>query len=340
MSRDPVAAIDEWRKLRAGSYSASESEIPTRPSHVSVAVGPIRFALGVNGEPRILLPLDERERLPKLEQTPSLKFADVAYRMDGRSRRFLDITCLSASLENVFAEVADEILTRVLQGGSCPSATQQTLIDFRTLLLMQNASDIEETAVAGLIGELLVLNRLLERSSDAWRTWRGPDGDRHDFRSGQDSIEVKTTNRPANTVVTISAIDQLQVPTGGSLHLDHVVLEPVAGGVLSVAALAASVLAKANRPAEIVDRLSRLGCPAPDAPEWNRTTYRLEREQVFEVRPGFPRIEAADFKDEQVPAGIVDIEYQIDLNLASTFRISSDAAEALEERMIACLSKS
>ena len=223
------------------------------PTDVSAAAGPVRLAVGANGEPRLLLPLTSRETPASVDAGNALSVSVSSFSYKGTRLRFLDLVCVREDLETVFAEVVDEILARIGGGDG-------TIRDFRSLLTRARTKDVRIGRVAGLVAELLVLNRLLDRSPSAWRAWRGPEGDRHDFRVGDTSLEVKASLRAGTSGVTINGLDQLEAPTGGTLYLLHIVLEPVTGGILSLGSLAQSAMSKVPEPARIETLLAAAGC--------------------------------------------------------------------------------
>src|SRR5690606_15396904 len=112
-------------------------------------------------------------------------------------------------------------------------------------------------------------NRLLDADSGAWRAWRGPAGDRHDFRNSDLSIEVKCSLRRGATLITINGLHQLEAPSGGTLFLQHFELENVPGGMLTVNSLGNAALAKADDPMRLRELLAAVGCPDVAAEAWN-----------------------------------------------------------------------
>lgn len=331
-----ATAKETWTVLRMGGYDSGGLEIPTISTGISTPAGPVRLALGPNGEPRVLLPLKDREAPATPTALASIAIGISALTHNGRPSRFLDLTCLSHDLETVFGEVVDEMLARITAGASCVSAANSTIEDFRSLLMRTSGREVEVTTVAGLIGELLILNRLLDRASSSWRAWRGPTGDRHDFRTGSTSLEVKTTLRSSTPVITIHGLEQLEPPSGGSLHLIRLVLEPVNGGILSISSLARGALNKADDPERLRGLISAIGCDDFDAPDWNHHSFRLESETVYEVRPGFPRLTSSMLTTRTVPAGVSGVSYQIDLSLATPFILSPDAFSKIEQELSEC----
>ena len=322
-----------WGLLRAGGHVGGGLEIPTIPTDVSSVEGPVRLAVGANNEPRLLLPLSRREMPTLVDTGNALSVSVSSFSYKGTHLRFLDLICVRDNLETVFEEVVDEILARIGHGDGCADAAQSTIADFRALLMRAHADDVSTSRVAGLVAELLVLNRLLDRSPSAWQAWRGPTGDRHDFRVGDTSLEVKASLRSATSGVTINGIGQLDAPTGGTLHLLRIVLEPVTGGILSLATLARSAMSKADEPPRIETLLNAAGCPDAFAEEWNRHSFRRESELLYEIRPGFPKLTRTMLKDGFLPHGVHDVTYTIDLSVAEDFRCQTAEYRDLEAKL-------
>ena len=325
---------DSWTILRSGGQQPSGIEIPTKPSRVSTVHGAIRLALGANGEARLLLPLGGGESAKGLVGAPTLSIDISIYREAGIPRRFLDLTCLASELETVFAEVAEQILSRVEAGSGCMDAARSTIEEFRALLVRPPSADVTLPKIAGLVGELLVLKRLLDRSPKAWKCWRGPAGDRHDFAMWTTALEVKVTLRRGKTEISINGLEQLAEPAGGKLFLQHLELEAVGAGMLSVSSLAHASLDIASQPDRVRELLSALGCHDVDDPAWNTTNFRLEAEGLYRVAPGFPRLVRSSFPGGIIPDGISNVCYSADLAGAAEFRIDPADAGGVEEMLI------
>jgi hypothetical protein len=245
--------------------------------------------------------------------------------------------CTAKHLEAAFADVVDAILVRVDQGLSSLEAAWTTLEDFRSLLLEQADAGPTVERIAGLAGELLILNRLIDYSSAAWRAWRGPAGDRHDFRSGSTSLEVKTTLKRGKSTIVVHGLNQLEPNTGGILYLCHLTLEPSAGGLLSIAALAHRALSRADDPGQLQATLADAGCQAPGSAQWNRHQFNLEAEAFYEVSDEFPRLVPALLKGGQAPVGVSAVEYNVDLATASSCLRDLVRQESVEDELVKCL---
>lgn len=323
-----------WAILRAGSSDSSGLEIATLPAGVSTANGPVRFALGRNGEARLLLPLSDRESGKEVTGAAALQITVSTYTQRSKQQRFLDLTCQAKELERVFAELGDEVLSRVAAGVSCEEAARSTIEEFRSLLVRPNAMRSSVSQVAGLIGELIFLNRLLDRDPAAWKSWRGPAGDRHDFASESHSLEVKTSLSKGRTTISINGFDQLERPAGGSLHLLHFELEAASGGMLSVEALGSAALGKASEPEKLQQLLSALGCEDVRDPAWNHTAFRLEAESLFRVEDGFPRLVPSMLAAGSPLVGVSNVSYATDLSTAKEFRVDLAETAKIEEEFL------
>lgn len=331
------AATDGWTILRAGDPASSNLEIPTVKTEVISAAGPVRLAVGPDGEPRVLLPLGERETVRTIVEAPSLRIVVTHLTQAEKQLRFLDIMCTAKHLESAFADVVEAIFSRVKQGLSCLEAAWTTLEDFRSLLLAQADAGPTIEKVAGLAGELLILNRLIDRSPGAWRAWRGPAGDRHDFRSGSTSLEVKTTMKQGKSTIVVHGLNQLEPNAGGSLHLSHLTLEPSAGGLLSIAALARSAFARVDHPGQLQATLADAGCADPGSTPWNRHQFNLEAEAFYEISEEFPRLIPASLTGGKVPVGVSAVAYNVDLAMASSCLRDQVRQRSIEDELVKCL---
>lgn len=325
-----------WSILRTGAGEPSGLEIATVPAGVSTVDGPVRLALGRSGEARLLLPLSARESGKEVLGAPALQIEVSSYSYRNRQQRFLDLTCMTQELEKVFAELGDEILSRIEAGAGCAEAARSTIEEFRSLLVRPSSSQVPVNKVAGLIGELLFLNRILDRNGSAWRSWRGPAGDRHDFSSQSHALEVKVSLGKGRTSITINGFEQLEKPAGGTLHLVHLELEAAGSGMLSVDALGRAALGKADEPENLQQLLSALGCEDVSDPSWNHTSFRIENETLYLVDEGFPRLVPTMLAAASPPGGISKVSYSADLSTASDFLIGPEEMHTIEEFFIEC----
>jgi hypothetical protein len=317
-------AIERWMRLRTTGSVDGTLEVPSISSGVDTGFGPIRWAIGPAGEPRLLVPCGSSTQIPGSSGKLLVKIS--RYEVAGRNTLFIDVMCLDRSLDSVFADLAEEVVHRVAGGASAANSVEGTIADFRDLL-GGSQRDIPDHTILGLIGELFVLRLLSRISANAIDAWTGPFEQRHDFRRRNLAIEVKTSGRRDSTSVSISSCDQLTEPAGGSLILVHIKLERTSEGALSVASLSGDILATGASQQSLESALIAIGCHDAHAPAWNRLQYTFESMHGYRIGDGFPRIVSEQFPHGVLPQGVESLEYRVDLRAASAFLMSGSELE-------------
>lgn len=320
--------IENWLRLRKSGEGDGALDVPSISSDVETGYGHARFAVGPNGEPRLLVPVGPGTQGIGALSAGKLAVRISRYTLNGRSALFLDVLCLERQLDPAFAEIADEILHRIGSGVAPARAVEDTISDFRELLQDAARSSVDEARVIGLIGELVVLDLLCEISPGAIEAWTGPFDQRHDFRRRTQALEVKTSTRADATSIVVSSIEQLTEPAGGALTLIHLRMERAVGGLSSIGRLARRILERGVVQEELLRRLSAAGCANWDAPEWNGIELSIEGMAGYRVVPGFPRINTGLFQGNALPAGITSVSYGVDLAAANQFRMEEYGLQA------------
>lgn len=110
---------------------------------------------------------------------------------DGRDVLVVSVDATGARLEayGLLAAVVDDVVV----GRTNAMALRRSIDSFRELIARRTR--MSEEAVLGLLGELTVLEHLIDSigASAALRAWLGPDSEEHDFVLADVDIEVKTT---------------------------------------------------------------------------------------------------------------------------------------------------
>jgi hypothetical protein len=324
-------------------WAALRGKAPAAPAHlqevadlgVATGFGSARLGIDDEGLPQLLLPVAQGAKLPRGNGPPLLRALLVRLADRDGARSYLVVTCLDRRLERGFADLVESVLGRVQAGDGSLAAYTSAVEDFRALFTQVPRDRVEEWRIRGLVAELLQLERLVTLDPRAVQLWFGPDRDRHDFRGGQDAIEVKSARRQGGNV-TINGLEQLASPAGGSLLLRRYVLEPSPGGADSVAAIWRRLLAVGAPSSDLLDRLKAMECPDPDAPGWNQVAFNLEGSDTFRVADGFPRLTRSSFA-QGVPAGVSDVTYAIDLGQAAHFTVGDAELQAFETALVASL---
>ncbi|MCB1347117.1 MAG: PD-(D/E)XK motif protein [Maritimibacter sp.] len=319
----------QWASLRTSGVGDGNLSVPSFPTAVETGFGPARLAIGPNSEPRLLVPEGSAISDIVVNSGPNLHVGHSFYMMFGKNMPFIDVMLLERRLDGVFEELVREILARLGEGNSPSKAVGGAISDFRALLMALPPADVSDNVIAGLIGELLVLERLSDTSPAAVAAWCGPFEQRHDFRDSSRAIEVKTSLRSDATRVTIHGGEQLLPPVGGDVHLIHVRLEKASRGALQVGSLCNRILERGTDPGLLSAGLAALGCVDATAPEWNRISFEFEGLTAYRVDDGFPRISPMEFTTGNFPVGVTKLEYSIDLAAAASFRLDPAATDNL-----------
>jgi len=331
MTERPIA---QWMRLRSTGAGDGAIEVPSLSSGVETGFGPVRLAIGPEGQPRLMVPCGATSSIKGELSSDKLSVTMSRYDVAGRSTRFIDVMCADRSLDAVFAELASEVVHRVAGGGGAVDAVEGTIADFRALLRDASGGDVLDHEIVGLIGELIVLRDLASRSPNAIAAWTGPFDQRHDFRHGARAIEVKTSCRADATSIHVSSIEQLSEPAGGSLLLVHLNVERAGSGELSVSSLCADIVRFGIARQELAEALAAMGCRDPDSIAWNRIRFSLEKISGYRVCSGFPRVTGIQFPGHVLPEGIESVSYEVDLRAAVRFKLPDDEFPAELEKIV------
>lgn len=326
---------DVWVGLRSSNASDNVIEIASVASSIQTGYGPVRYALDEAGSPRLLIPcawIDGVEALPKLSG-PSLgvRLANL-HGPSGRAL-YIDLVLAAPALSKVFAELCEEILGRISIGRNPVDSVSSTIGDFRVLLADPATQVVADTAIVGLIGELLFLRKITRLNNQSVQAWTGPMGQRHDFRTRLGAIEVKTSLRKAATHIHVHGIEQMMPPSDAPLWLAHFRIERASSGRLSVASLYDDVISLGAASHDLSLRLTSVGCDDPYSISWNSTAYELEAFDLYEVRNGFPKLDGNSFANGGLPRGVSRLGYRIDLLSAGEFLLSESEVNQVIRKM-------
>jgi hypothetical protein len=235
---------------------------------------------------------------------------------EGVSGTWLVLSCLQSGLYDVFLRLAANLLNCLPSDERQVLSVCMTTLDaWRSLLGSLQQSTLGPNEVVGLIGELLVLQKLARVNPIlALAAWEGPAGGRHDFRYNIRAIEAKATAARVGRFITINGPNQLEAPTGGSLHLSWVRLESVPGGTLQLPKLVSSLQNEGIDKERLSGVLARRGYNEAAEQPAMKATYELVEWLVWKVDVNFPRIVPASFVGGAIPSSVINLNYTIDLS--------------------------
>ena len=197
------------------------------------------------------------------------------------------------------------------------------LEDWRRLLATVSAQGLTAEQQRGLFGELSILRDLIlpEAGPAGVLAWTGPDRQLQDFQFPGGAIEVKTASGNNAKIVRIANERQLDCQLAGQLFLVTLALDARQEGPgLTLPDLVGDLRGKI-RPlgsaAEFEQRLNMGGYLETQAHLYGDRRYTVRQRLIHAVDGKFPRITERD-----IPDGLSDVSYTLDLHAASGFRTS------------------
>ena len=273
-----------------------------------------------DGRLALLVAFHRVENLPA--EVPTLRGIDILVLSTERQLQFV----LESSGDwEMFHALCLDLLSASNSGGDEASALQlllHRLLRWQRLLSKGGGRLLDEREVRGLIGELLFLrDRLLPVTGiAAVDCWQGPLGQPQDFVYAGKLIAVKTYAAGSNPALRISSAEQLS--TGDVplfLHLVCLVRQDLSLNLPGLVDELRSMLGETTPQRDAFeDRLLAMGYV--DLPEYRAMSYAVTSTSDYQVRGGFPRLTV-----EQIPAGVTEVIYSIQLVEMRPFAVTADA---------------
>lgn len=294
-----MSSIDEiWRQVESGGPGGALRVDETHPNELFGTID----ATGRRG---LVLYCAAEPPIP-----PALDAVEVTSTVRHDGKWALGIWLRDGTLMPVFTNLCTD-LVESLRGAppqAAPGLLLGRLLRWRELL-EAGSGPMSVSALRGLVGELLILERCLEIWSpgDVVSGWVGPLGGPQDFVLPGRRIEVKTIV-PSARSVHISSIDQLE--SDDALSLAVVTLTTLGGGAgiapgELIAQLEGSLMtASAAAVTVFRDRLAVVGYLRE--PEYGKPRFRLDGIDVFDVEGDFPRL-----RRTQLGVGVERVSYDI-----------------------------
>ena len=220
-------------------------------------------------------------------------------------------------------------LSQVSRPDAALSLALQHLKRWRLFLMGRNAHLLTAQEYRGLFAELLFLKNLLEVSQDhayAIMAWSGPDGIHQDFIFSGRAVEIKSLSSSDPSTVRISSENQLE-SIEGSLYLVCFLLSdaresPTAISLNNLVEEILEYLEDENVLANFEEKLADYGyIPLP---EYDSPKLIVADTRAYLVSNDFPKIVRSE-----LPAGIVSVHYQIELDKINAF--ACDFSHILED---------
>ena len=306
-----------------------------------------RRAVGLPADRPVYLAVDSRHRRHLLVQVPdatapvtqretrSLEVATARFQVGSNPESlYVDLICTDSAQHATFSAIAQDLIRSLRQSpGPLRDSILSSLARWRAFWTVKTAGMSREDAL-GLFGELWFLRRWLGAvNTTAIKRWQATDSARHDFQWPSVSVEVKTaaTQTAGAPAHRIASLEQLDDPEHGDLFLFSLQVcdDALAGNTLHtlVASLTTDLQADFHALMEFNDKLAARGYSPADQQAPARP-LRILAERLYRVDTGFPRLTRQTFQPNGLPAGIVSIDYMIDLTVCKPWLVATDPRDA------------
>jgi Putative PD-(D/E)XK family member, (DUF4420) len=305
---------DDLRKIVAEHWdaltAAAGPEWLTSDLPVEVAGLPVKCAVDAEGSWHLLVPVTDRDDVQPDTRAAAVHLVPRTLQDRAEPIRYADLALLRPDLREIFTGLCTDVVGALALGpADALSAVREVLNGWHELLRSGPALGPEQ--LAGLFGELTILNLLLDRSPDAVTMWTGPLLT-HDFSRGGLAVEVKSTISRDGRVVRINGIDQLSPPPGGELVLWWLRFDTSSSSGTSVPEIVASTAVRVGDAATLFRLLARVGYHLADAGRYGGVRFTQVEQAAYSVTGDFPRIVPASIPGG-IPPGIRDLVYTVDL---------------------------
>ncbi|WP_328894169.1 PD-(D/E)XK motif protein [Streptomyces sp. NBC_00236] len=294
-----------------GANQATTYRLSAPTAHPEVS-----YVVGDGHEIALHVELKSRHRPPK-SPLPMILIDQIAE----RGMRMARIRTTQAALVRDFHDLLNAVADRVVtHGRTLDQAFGETVRAWSALLDQPRKSRVEKRI--GLLGELSALSAVARAHdwSTALASWKGPDGEEHDFGLPDFDFEVKTTASEQRQH-TIHGLGQL-TPTGDRplwLVSLQITRAGAGGHTLThcVRAIRDQVIEHAPASVDLLDRKLRDSGWRPDEPDDERWRWR-QSPLVLVVDSELPRLDTDSVRAE-FRHHLRDITYNLDVTgLAAT----------------------
>lgn len=324
-----------WTELES-EPTTNERRLRTAPLPVPTKRGPLATAVDHAGRRHLLVPVDSRRPLARKFSGSVLQLTRRPLEDEDSYQVYADLACLRADFLDLFTEMCAQVGEVARKYPENPVKALYLVTDRWKALFEKHFPKLGPEQMAGLFGELLVLDRLLDHDPAAHRLWRGPEGHRHDFSSGCIAVEVKASTDEKERRPRIHGLDQLEAPSGSELWLTWFRLLRTNSETfgLSFLELVRRMREKAEDETALLILLSQAGYSPADDDQYGDIRFAVQEERWYRVdEPGFPALTSQDLTSAGVPVSVQDVEYTINLSGDSPAPLPTDQVPQVIDRM-------
>ncbi|MFJ5267811.1 PD-(D/E)XK motif protein [Streptomyces sp. NPDC088358] len=324
-----------WTALRA-EQTTDERRLRATQLPVTTESGPLAVAVDHEGNRHLLVPIHAHRKIRTDLEGSVLRLRKRALEGEETYQTYADLACLHDEFGDLFTELCVDVLTATEGLPGNPVKALYRVLDHWKALFQILTPPLAPEQLAGLFGELLVLNRLLERDPSAHRFWRGPEGYHHDFSAGISAVEVKSTTASDGRRPRIHGLNQLEAPDGGTLCLVWFRLRRAAASGVGTPFVGTieRALGLCDDEVSLLGLLARAGYRPSDADRYHDVSFMVAEEKWYRVDVNFPGLTARALNAAGVTVSALDVEYTIDLSGAFPAPLPKGRVEQMIDIMI------
>lgn len=317
-------------------------QLPHAPDSISG-----RRAVGLPADRPVYLAVDSRARRHLLVQMPdgvppvmqretrSLEVETTRFQIGTNPEAlYVDLMCTDSAQYHTFSAIAQDLIRSIRHtSGPLRDSILSALARWRAFWAVKTGGMNREDAL-GLFGELWFLRRWLGTiDAVTIQRWQATDSARHDFQWASASVEVKTATTQSAGPPThrIVSLEQLDDPEQGQLYLFSLQVcdDALAANTLHslVTSLTLALHSDFKALSEFNDKLAARGYSPADQHAPSRL-FRILGERLYRVDGTFPRLSRMRFQPAGLPAGIVGIEYMLDLAACDKWLVAKHPDDA------------
>ncbi|MET7603996.1 PD-(D/E)XK motif protein [Streptomyces avermitilis] len=326
---------ERWTALGAeqttGERRLRVSQLPVIDEHTPLAV-----AVDHDGYRHLLVPIQAHRKVRPGLDGSVLQLRKRALEDEETYQTYADLACLRNDLSDLFTELCVDVLGTAGQLPENPAKALYRVLDRWKALFRAQGAPLGPEELAGLSGELIVLNRLLEKDSSAHRLWRGPEGYRHDFSAAAVAVEVKSSSAGEGRRPRIHGLAQLEPPEGGTLFLAWFRLQrtTVSGSGIAFVELVDQALHLCDDESALLELLAGAGYRPSDAGLYHDARFVIAEERWYQVKPEFPGLTGRALIAAGVPVSVLEVHYTIDLSGDTPIPLAPDQVSQTIDSMI------
>lgn len=243
-----------------------------------------------------------------------------------KDKNFLVISQIVEDGEEIFERVLQNLVDHILVEVDSPLYTvvYEVLDRWHNFFKRKWNSRLNPEEEMGLFGELYYINKWLEKFPDEppliIKDWKGPLKNRIDFVSKNSGVEIKTVAPKIRNEIKISNEKQLELnPVTDKLFLFVLKVEvndAVGKSLRSIIEVIDEQLIERapSLAVKFKDLLLEVGVMGE---EYDENYFFVHEELAYLVNADFPKLTS-----ENLPIGITNVSYSIDLSHCNSFKVS------------------